>query len=367
MADRRTPLLEEHRRLGARLTDFGGWQMPLQYTGVVAEHNAVRNAAGVFDVSHLGKLRVSGAAAEEALQRALTADVGGLEPGRATYSLVLTDDGGCIDDVFAYRLAEDEWLIVPNASNVDAVTEAISEAGGQPVDEWDRWAILALQGPSSFDMFEQVFPSARVGQLPLHSFAGMDFFGYPSSADDTSRSGLVARTGYTGERGVELYVPADDAVGMFTRLIEAGATPAGLGARDTLRLEMGYALYGHEITTDVNPLEAGLGWVIAWDTPFVGRDALAKVREDEPARKLFGVRCTDRGVPRQGYRVLSGDSEVGELTSGNFSPTLHTGIGLALGPRGSAPQVGDEVAVEARGRSIAAVIVKPPFIERGKK
>ena len=358
MGERRTPLLEEHQRLGARLTDFGGWQMPLQYTGVVAEHTAVRTATGLFDVSHLGKLRVSGAGAEEALQHALTADVGGLEVGRAGYSLVLTEGGGCIDDVFAYRLSNDEWMVVPNASNVEAVADAIRESGAQPVDEWDRWAILALQGPDSMEMLESAFPDAAGGDLRLHAFAEIDV---------GAGRGLVARTGYTGERGVELYVPAEAAVAVFTRFVDLGAVPAGLGARDTLRLEMGYALYGHEITTEVNPLEAGLGWVLAWDTPFRGRDALEKVRAEGAARKLFGIRCTDRGVPRQGHAVLRGDDTLGTLTSGNFSPTLGTGIGLALGPRELTPEVGEEAAVEARGRRIAAVIVKPPFIEKGKK
>lgn len=355
---KKTALLDAHRALGARLTDFGGWQMPLQYSGVIAEHNAVRTATGIFDVSHLGKLRVAGTAAADALQRALTADVIALPPGRATYSLVLTDDGGCIDDVFAYRLGPTEWLIVPNASNVAAVAEAINEAGAEPQDEWDRWAILALQGPTSMDIFARAFPNTPVDGVALHAWAEMDFDG---------ESGLVARTGYTGERGVELYVPAAAAARVFETFLELGAVPAGLGARDTLRLEMGYALYGHEITTEVNPLEAGLGWVLAWDTPFRGREALEKVRADKPARKLFGIRCTGRGVPRQGYEVKGGETVLGTLTSGNFSPTLQTGIALALGPRATVPEVGERVEISARGRNIEGVIVKPPFIEKSKK
>ncbi|HJR43970.1 MAG TPA: glycine cleavage system aminomethyltransferase GcvT [Actinomycetota bacterium] len=355
---RSTPLLDEHRSLGARLTDFGGWEMPLQYSGVVSEHTAVRTSAGLFDVSHLGKLRVEGGGAGDALQKALTADVISLPEGRATYALVLTDDGGCIDDVFAYRVGGDEWLVVPNASNVSAVADAIVEAGAQPVDEWDRWAILALQGPESFDVFARAFPQTDITGLELHAWSEMGFGSAP---------GIVARTGYTGEKGVELYVPAADALAVWRSLLDAGATPAGLGARDTLRLEMGYALYGHEITTDVNPLEAGLGWVLAWDTPFRGRDVLEKVKTDKPARKLFGVRCTERGVPRQGHRVLGADGALGEVTSGNFSPTLQTGIALALGARSTAPEEGAEVAIEARGRQIEGVIVKPPFIQKGKK
>ena len=355
---RKTALLEEHRALGARLTDFGGWQMPLQYSGVIAEHTAVRTAAGVFDVSHLGKLRVSGPAAGTALQEACTADVIGLEPCRATYSLVLTEEGGCVDDVFVYRIGPEEWLVVPNASNVGAVADAIRRSGGEPVDEWDRWTILALQGPTSMDLFARAFPNTPVDGLALHAWAEMDFDG---------ESGMVARTGYTGERGVELYVPVPVAAGVFARFLELGAVPAGLGARDTLRLEMGYALYGHEITQEVNPLEAGLGWVLAWDTPFRGRETLEKVRADKPARKLFGIRCTDRGVPRQGYEVTGESGPLGTLTSGNFSPTLQTGIALALGPRETAPAADERVTIVGRGREIQGVIVKPPFIEKGKK
>lgn len=353
-----TALLDEHQALGARLTDFGGWQMPLQYSGVIAEHTAVRTAAGVFDVSHLGKLMVDGPDAGAALQRALTADVVALEPGRATYSLVLSAEGGCIDDVFVYRLGADRWLVVPNASNVDAVADAIREAGAGSKDQWDRWTILALQGPTSMDIFARAFPNTPVDGLALHAWAEMDFDG---------DLGLVARTGYTGERGVELYVPTKAAPDVFQRFLGLGVVPAGLGARDTLRLEMGYALYGHEITTEVNPLEAGLGWVLAWDTPFRGRDALEKVRAEKPRRKLFGVRCTGRGVPRQGHEVMGEAGSLGTLTSGNFSPTLQTGIALALGPRDLAPAVGDAVAISGRGREIEGVIVKPPFIEKGKK
>ena len=356
-AARSTPLLDSHRALGARLTEFAGWDMPLQYEGVIAEHNAVRTSTGVFDVSHLGKLRVRGPGAADALQHALTADVVSLEEGRAAYSLVLTDDGGCVDDVFAYRIGPEEWLIVPNASNVEAVAESISSAGSSfdLDDEWARWAILAVQGPRSFEVFEAAFPGSGATELALHAWAEIDVLG---------ESGLVARTGYTGERGFELYAPAGTAVEAWERLLDAGGRPVGLGARDTLRLEMGYALYGHEITLEVNPLEASLGWVLAWDTPFRGRDALAKVKEEGPERRLWGITCRGRGVPRQGYAVFSGDDEIGTVTSGNFSPTLGTGIALALGPAERAPAAGAEVAIEARGRRIEGDIVKPPFVKK---
>ena len=329
--------------------------MPLQYTGVIAEHNAVRNDVGVFDVSHLGKLRARGAGAGAALQVALTADTDALEVGRATYSLVLTDEGGCIDDVFVYRLAGDSWMVVPNAANVGAVADAIRSASCDPIDEWDRWAILAIQGPRSFELFESVFPRSGALDLKLHEWCSINVFG---------SQGLVARTGYTGERGFELYAPAATAQRAFDEVIEAGATPVGLGARDTLRLEMGYALYGHELTLDVNPLEARLGWVLAWDTPFRGRDACVKMKEAGPPRTLFGIVCKDRGVPRQGYAVTRGEQTIGELTSGNHSPTLATGIALALGPRETAPEEGAAVHVQARGRALEGDIVKPPFVTR---
>jgi aminomethyltransferase len=355
MPDKSTPLLDEHRALGAKLTDFAGWDMPLQFGGVVAEHNAVRTSVGVFDVSHLGKLRVSGSDAETALQSALTADIASLEVGRATYALVLNDDGGCIDDVFVYRLGTDEYMVVPNAANVERVSDAIRSSGGDPADEWDRWAILALQGPASFEVFERVFPGSGATELPLHGWCEVKVGG---------GRGWAARTGYTGERGFELYAPADAAPAAFRSLIDAGATPAGLGARDTLRLEMGYALYGHELTDDINPLEAGLGWVLAWDSGFRGERALRRVREDGPGRRLFGIRCRGRGVPRAGYPVVRDGERIGELTSGNYSPTLRTGIGLALGPAATAPKAGERADVAARNRLIEGDIVKPPFLDR---
>ncbi len=305
-------------------------------------------------MTHLGKLLLEGPGALEALDVALTADVGALEPSRASYALVLTEGGGCIDDVFVYRLDRERWLVVPNAANVEAVAAAIRESGGEPVDAWDRWAILALQGPRSFDVFTSVWPDHPALELKLHTFTTLD------------DGGLVARTGYTGERGFELYVTWDQAASAFERLVDAGAAPVGLGARDTLRLEMGYALYGHELSLDINPLEAGLGWTLAWDTPFRGREALAKVRAEGAARKLFGIRCIDRGVPRQDYEVIVGEESVGRVTSGNFSPTLGTGIALALAPTERVPADGESAAIVSRGRRIAGDIVKPPFIAKSK-
>lgn len=351
-----TPLLDLHRELGAKLTAFGGWDMPLQYTGVIAEHDAVRNDVGIFDVSHLGKLLVSGPGAADALQFAVTADVVALEVGRATYALVLSDDAGCVDDVFVYRLGDDRWLVVPNAANVDAVAERITGPDADVLDAWDRWAILAIQGPRSGEAFEKVFPGSGATELRLHDWMPLDVSG---------SDGLVARTGYTGERGFELYAPFERASWAFEALLDAGCTPVGLGARDTLRLEMGYALYGHELALDINPLEAGLGWAIAWDAPFRGKEVLSEIKTEGPARKLFGIVCTDRGVPRQGYPVLRGDEVIASVTSGNHSPSLGTGIALALGARAGVPEVGEAgIAIEARGRRIPGDIVKPPFVTK---
>lgn len=352
---RSTPLLDLHRSLGARLTEFAGWDMPLQYSGVISEHQSVREAAGLFDVSHLGKLIVSGPEAGPALQHALTCDVLGLDVGAARYGLVLTDAGGCVDDVFVYRLDEAEWLCVPNASNVTSVARAIEASGGAPEDRWDRWAILALQGPASYEAFGKVWPSSDAPQLKLHRWTHLDIAG---------SEGLVARTGYTGERGFEIYAPSATAEGAFRALLDAGARPVGLGARDTLRLEMGYALYGHEIDLDTDPLAAGLGWAIGWDTDFRGKEALAKVKENGPDKKLFGIVLVDKGVPRAGYAVWRDGRQIGRVVSGNFSPTLGTGIAQAYAPVDDLPAVGDRVEVEARGRRLQGDIVKPPFIEQ---
>jgi aminomethyltransferase len=357
---RQTPLLDAHRKLGARLTEFAGWAMPLHYQGVIAEHTAVRQSCGLFDVSHLGKLRLRGPDAGSALQQTVTCDAAGLEVGSAAYGLVLTEEGGCVDDVFVYRLGPEDWLVVPNAANVGSVADMLTDSGGEPTDEWDRWAILALQGPESFEVFGKVFSASDAVQLKLHRWTELDVFG---------RSGVVARTGYTGERGFEIYAPSEVAVQTFESLLGAGAVPVGLGARDTLRLEMGYALYGHELDLDTNPIEAGLGWAVAWDTDFRGKDALLRVKEQGPAKKLFALRLRDRGVPRPGYPVLRkhDDTRIGRVVSGNHSPTLGVGIALGYAPVGDVPAVGDEVFVAARGRLLAGDIVKPPFIERPGK
>ncbi|MEA2505758.1 MAG: aminomethyltransferase [Actinomycetota bacterium] len=355
---RATTLLEVHRELGAKLTEFSGWEMPLQYSGVMAEHRAVREAVGVFDVSHLGKLRVRGSDGGDALQHAVTADVLGLEVGRATYALVLQDDGGCVDDIFVYRIGPEEWMAVPNAANVGAVGDCIRASGAEAEDEWDRWTILALQGPTSFETFDRAFPDTGALDLELHAWK---FF------DIERTQAIVARTGYTGERGFELYLPTSVAVETFRKLLGLGVAPVGLGARDTLRLEMGYALYGHELTREITPLEAKLSWAVSWDKDFRGKDRLSAQKQEGPLRTLVGVRCSGRGVPRQACDVLSDGRVIGTVTSGNYSPSLGTGIALALVGREGAPAAGDRVEIDVRGRGLEGDIVRPPFVHKVAK
>jgi aminomethyltransferase len=335
--------------------------MPLQFSGVVAEHTAVRERVGLFDVSHLGKLLVEGAGAVEALERAVTNGVGSIPEWRARYNLVLTDAGGIVDDLFVYR-RPDSWLVVPNAANAPAVLEAIRSVAGpvtRVTDARERWAILALQGPASRQIAESLLPGAV--DLRLHAFGDFDLDGSAVQ---------VARTGYTGEYGFELFVPSEDAPGVWELLLDAGdpygIVPVGLGARDTLRLEMGYPLHGHEISVDTNPIEAGLGWTIDWSKPdFRGRAAVEAVRQAGPSRTLVGLAADGPGIPRAGQAVLRDGEPVGTVTSGNFSPTLHKGIALAyVTPASREPGLGLEIDV--RGKRLPVTVTKPPFVPRGR-
>jgi aminomethyltransferase len=359
----RSPLHDEHVALGARLVDFAGWDMPLQFSGVVAEHTAVRERVGLFDVSHLGKLVVEGPGADEALEGAVTAGVGTLEVWRARYNLVLSDDAGVIDDVFVYR-RPDCLIVVPNAANNAAVLAAVGEetAGREPraavSDARERWAILALQGPDSRAMADALLPGATA--LKLHAFGDFVLEGVPVQ---------VARTGYTGEYGFELFVPSADATRIWRLLLAAGEPygilPVGLGCRDTLRLEMGYPLHGHEISLDTNPLEAGLSWAIDWSKPeFRGRAALEAIRTAGVSRHLVGLTAEGPGIPRAGQAILDGAEPVGTVTSGNFSPTLRKGI--ALGYVGAAPEPGTMLSVDVRGKKVPVAVVRPPFVPRGR-
>src|SRR6201993_1498749 len=320
------PLEDRHRELGASFGEFSGWLMPVSYAGTVSEHNATRNAVGLFDVSHLGKALVRGPGAARFVNSALTNDLGRIGPGQAQYTLCCTESGGVIDDLIAYYVDDDEIFLVPNAANTAAVVEALRAAA--PTDltitnEHRSYAVLAVQGPRSAEV---------LGELGLP--ADMDYMGYT----DTSYSGVpvrVCRTGYTGEHGYELLPRWESAGAVFDALTAAvtaaGGEPAGLGARDTLRTEMGYPLHGHELSLDISPLQARCGWAIGWrKDAFWGRDALLAEKETGPRRLLRGLRATGRGVLRPQLTVLSDDTAVGVTTSGTFSPTLKLGIGLAL-------------------------------------
>jgi aminomethyltransferase len=353
------PLDTAHRKLGASFASFGGWSMPVSYAGTVGEHTATREAVGLFDVSHLGKALVVGPGAAEFVNSAFTNDLRRVGPGKAQYTLCCTPEGGVIDDLIAYYVSDDEIFLVPNAANTAAVVDALQAAAPQDIsitNEHRSYAVLAVQGPRSAEVL------AALG-LPTD----MDYMGYA----DATYSGVpvrVCRTGYTGEHGYELLPPWDSAPVVFDALVAevqgAGGQLAGLGARDTLRTEMGYPLHGHELSLDISPLQARCGWAIGWKKDaFWGRDALLAEKEAGPRRLLRGLRATGRGVLRQDLTVLSGDQPVGITTSGTFSPTLKVGIALALIDADAGIADGALVNVDVRGRPLECEVVKPPFVE----
>jgi len=353
------PLEERHRELGASFAEFGGWLMPVAYAGTVSEHNATREAVGLFDVSHLGKALITGPGAAEFVNSALTNDLRRIGPGKAQYTLCCTGTGGVIDDLIAYYVSDDEVFLVPNAANTAAVVaamKAVAPEGLTITDEHRSFAVLAVQGPRSTEVL------AALG-LPTD----MDYMGY----EDAEYSGVpvrVCRTGYTGEHGYELLPPWDSAAVVFDALVEqvraAGGEPAGLGARDTLRTEMGYPLHGHELSLDISPLQARTGWAIGWKKDaFWGRDALLAEKQAGPRRTLRGLKALGRGVLRADLTVLAGDTPVGVTTSGTFSPTLKVGIALALIDTAAGIDDGARVVVDVRGRPIECEVVAPPFVQ----
>ena len=358
---RESPLKAEHLAAGAKLVDFAGWNMPLVYpTGTVVEHNTVRQAVGLFDVTHLGKLTVEGPGAEETLDRLLPGKVAKLRPWRAGYNLVLTPGGGVVDDIFVYK-HDGGFIVVPNASNTDAVLEFLTAHAGEGVtisDARGRWGILALSGPRSREVLFPLLPEAE--RLRMHDFTTMTLNGIEV---------MVARTGYTGEVTYELLPSWERSPEVWNLLLEAGQScgikPGGLGARDTLRLEMGYPLHGHELSTEINPLEAGLGWVIDWEKDFFGKAALKQVKAAGVARTLVGLLAGEgRGrVPRMGHQVFFDDDPVGVVTSGNYSPTLGAGIALAFVPPRFSEE-GTRLEIDIRGKRLPVHVVNPPFKKR---
>ncbi len=356
---RRSPLDAEHRALGARMAPFGGWEMPIQYTGVLEEHRACRSGAVVFDVSHLGTVEVKGAGAFDVLQHAFTNDLHRIGPGKAQYTHLLDpDDAHVVDDIIVWWVGESHFLVMPNASNTRPIVDALGEDAGAAVagcsieDVTATRAILAVQGPEARARLEVVSPEAA--SVPRFEVWAWEWRG---------ARGWVAGTGYTGEDGVELHVPAGVAAECWHTLLEAGITPAGLGARDTLRLEAGLPLHGHELGPGITPLQAGLGWVVRFEKgDFRGRAALLAERERGVRRRLRGLLLDGRQVPRGGYAVRHDGSPVGEVASGNFSPVLERGIALAFLEPGVTD--GDVVEVDVRGRPARATVVKPPFVHR---
>ena len=347
---RRTALHDVHAALGARLVEFGGFEMPLAYpTGTVAEHLACRSDAVVFDVSHLGTVRVQGPEARETLQLALCNDLAKVAPGRAQYTQLLNDDGGVLDDIIVWWVTDDRFDVMPNASNTSRVLAAV---GGDDVTAGR--SVLAVQGPRARERLAAIgAQAAAVGRFRV------------AAATVAGRPATVAGTGYTGEDGVEVAVDNDDAEAVFAALVAAGVTPAGLGARDTLRLEAALPLHGHELSATITPLEAGLGWVVGWDKPsFLGRDALVAQRAQGPRRTLRGLVATTRQPPRDGAVVRRGEVVLGSVTSGNFSPVLGRGIALALLDAADAPSPGDAVELDVRGRPLAATCAALPFVEK---
>ena len=355
---RRTPLYEEHKSLGAKLVDFAGYEMPVQYQGIKVEHKAVREGAGLFDVSHMGEAVFRGPDAEKAVQRLVTRDVARQEEGQAGYCAVCYENGGVVDDVIVYK-RPDDFLVVVNASNrekdLEHFRKNIEDLDVELTDESDDWALLALQGPEAVSMLQN-FVVEDLSSIKPFRFVEGDIDGAPA---------IVSRTGYTGEDGFELYVRPEDAPGIWRKLVEAGVTPAGLGARDTLRLEAGLCLYGNELDPETTPLEAGIGFAVHLDKEeeFIGQSALREEKEQGLRKKLVGFGLEERGIARHDHPVKVGDETVGKVTSGTMSPTLNEAIGLAL----VAPNVEDRFEVEIRGRSIPVHTVQVPFYKREKR
>ncbi|MCB9588685.1 MAG: glycine cleavage system aminomethyltransferase GcvT [Polyangiaceae bacterium] len=364
MADslKATPLLDRHRALGGRLVPFAGYEMPVQYSGIVAEHQAVRERAGLFDVSHMGELLLTGEGALEQANRLVTNDLARIADGQAMYTCCCNEQGTILDDLILYRHAPERILVVCNASNRDKIVGHFSSSitGVRFEDQSDETALIALQGPKALQVLGAAELSFDASSLKSFRFQAGTLAG---------KACTVARTGYTGEDGVEIFCNVANAVAIWDALLEAGkpfeVLPCGLGARDTLRLEARLSLYGNDIDETTNPLEAGLAWTVKFDkAEFVGKAALEAIKAAGLTRKMVGFECTGRGIARHGYPILSKDGErIGEVTSGAPSPTLGKNIGMGYVPA-ALSEVGSEFVVDSRGRQISAVVVKTPFYKR---
>ncbi len=352
---KRTPLYEAHVEAGAKLVPFAGWEMPVEYDGIKAEHLRVRESCGVFDVSHMGEIETEGPQAADLLQRLLSNDVSKIQIGGAQYSCLCREDGGVLDDLFTYRLGEDRYLTVTNASNHERDLEWFEahavEFEAEVHDRIDAYAMLAVQGPEARQIVQRITdgelpPRFKTAELPV--------------ADCPT---LVCGTGYTGEDGVELLMAPDDARTVWAALIGGGAGPTGLGARDTLRLEVNYCLYGNDLTEERTPIEAGLGWCVKEDTGFTGSEACRRIREEGPKEVLEPFVITGAGIPRQGNPILYGDEQVGEVTSGTLSPSLEVGIGMGY-VRTNLAEPGTAIEIDVRGKRRPAEIRERPLYSK---
>jgi len=358
---KKTALYEEHKSLDAKMIDFGGWQMPVQYSGIIDEHKAVRNKAGIFDVSHMGEILISGKEALDLVQKLITNDASKLTNGDVLYTPMCYQDGGIVDDLLVYRTDVDQFLLVVNASNttkdlrwVKKNAELFEQA--EVEDKSDYYALIALQGPISREIIQPLLEE-DISNLKYYTFIETDIEGVRA---------IVSRTGYTGELGFEVYLKTEDAVKVWNAMLKEGSDkglkPAGLGARDTLRLEKALCLYGNDIDETTNPLEANLGWTVKFDKEdFNGKEALEKVKEDGVKRTLVGFIMQERGIPRHGYEIKVDGEVVGEVTSGSYSPTLDENIGLAYVDKKLAEE-DTELDVCIRKREVKAKIFKTPFI-----
>jgi len=369
---KQTPLFPIYAQYGAKTIDFGGWDLPVHFAGIQKEHDAVRNQAGLFDVSHMGEVRVTGSGALNFLQKITTNDVSKLAVNQAQYSLMCYPDGGVVDDLLVYKLAENHYMLVINASNMDKDFAWMQQQAPKRVNEdaardvvleniSDATALLALQGP----LAEQILQ-----RLATEDLSKLESYHFKPDVYVAGVKALVSRTGYTGEDGFELYIRSGDAVQLWERLLAEGAAegliPAGLGARDTLRFEARLPLYGQELSATITPVEAGVGFFVKLDKgDFIGRDVVAQQKLRGAPRKLVGVEMIDRGIPRSHYPVYSGERLIGEITTGTQSPTYKTSIGLALIESAYAA-LGTELQVEIRGKKLLAKVVKTPFYKRNK-
>ena len=355
---KKTPLNEVEKELGGKMVDFGGWELPVQFTGILDEHEAVRTNVGVFDVSHMGELLVKGPQALELLQRATSNDVSKLANGRIQYTGLLYPTGGFVDDILVYRVDADDYFLVVNASNTDKDFEWLqqqSEGMDASVENVSAdYAQLAVQGPHAERVLQ---PMTDV------DLSAMKYYRFDMGTVDGAKA-IVSRTGYTGEDGFEVYVPPGDAPRILRKLVDAGVKPCGLGARDTLRLEAKMALYGNDIDHTTTPIEADLNWIVKLDKgDFAGREVLVREKEEGPRRKLVGFEMIDRGIARHGYPVVENGEEIGVVTSGTHSPTLKKAIGLAYLPLDKSAQ-GSEFTVLIRGKEARARVIPTPFYKR---